>query len=537
MDVIREKILPRLDGIRRNGNSYMARCPAHDDGTASLSIGIGIDQPVVLHCHANCDSTDILNEIGLTWSDISEPRDETPNLDVWTPAGPAVAVYDYRDETGKLLYQVCRTSTKDFRQRAPDPTTASGYRWNLDGVPRILYRLPELIQAVSDGRVIYVCEGEKDVNTLVAKGLPATCNSGGAGKWRPEYATYFAESHVVICADKDEPGRLHARQVRDHLDGTAQSITIVEAADGCKDPHDHITAGHNPAEFITTWTSVPADKLDLAMDLWEFLSTKDDPYDWVIPDLLEHGDRLILTGFEGLGKSMLNRQLATTMAAGIHPFQHGRTFTPQNVLIIDCENTPRQSRRKFRDLAEATEKANRRVPDGNLRIIFRQGGLDLTRPDDSAWLAERVTAHKPDALFIGPFYKLHNANPNDELPARKVVYLLDQMREAANCAIVIEAHAGHGDATTGRSVRPTGSSLLLRWPEFGYGLAPASRDEKDKTTKLQQWRGPRDERSWPKYLTWGKTLTKPAAWPWVETTEPDGQRNKELNQKTRQEQP
>jgi hypothetical protein len=519
MDVIREKILPRLDGIRRNGSGYMARCPVHDDGTASLSISIGTNQPVVLHCHANCPTDDILAEIGLTWADISEPREEMPKLDVWTPAGPAVAVYDYCDEEGTILYQVCRTANKDFRQRVPDATKDSGYRWNLDGVPRILYRLPDLIHAVSDGKIIYICEGEKDVNTLVAKGLAATCNSGGAGKWRTEYAKYFADTHVVICADKDDPGRAHARQVRDILDGTTQSITIVEAADGCKDPHDHITAGHSVEEFITTWTSVLPEQADLAHDLWEFLSTEDPEYDWIIPDLLERSDRLILTGFEGMGKSMLTRQMAVCIAAGIHPFRQSIRYEPKTVLIIDCENTPRQSRRKFQALADATEKVNQRVPDGGLRIIFRPGGIDLTRPKDTAWLAERVTAHKPDALFIGPFYKLHNDNPNDELPARKVVYLLDQIRENLDCAIVIEAHAGHGDSA-GRSVRPYGTSLLLRWPEFGYGLAPTSSDEKDKRAKFQQWRGPRDERQWPKYLTWGNT------WPWVETSEPEGTRGR-----------
>lgn len=513
IDVIRELVLPRLDGIKKSGTGYMARCPAHDDGTASLSVSPGTTQPVVLHCHANCTPDDIIAKLGLTWTELSEPQEKPPQQDTWTPAGPAIAIYDYRDETGTTLYQVLRTATKDFRQRVPDPTTTSGYRWNLDGTPRILYRLPELIAGVAEGRVVYICEGEKDVHTLVRVGQVATCNSGGAGKWRPDFARYFAEAHVIIVADKDEPGRAHARAVRDHLDGTAQSITIAEAADGCKDATDHITAGHNLAELLTTWTSVPPDKLELAEDLWQFLSTEDPPYDWIVPGLLERGDRLILTGFEGLGKSMLIRQMAVTIAAGIHPFKSRSYFNPFKVLLIDCENTPRQSRRRFRLLGDASIGTGHRVPDGALRIIHRPGGLDLTRADDAAWLAERATAHQPDVLFIGPFYKLHNANMNEELPARKVVYLLDQIREFVGCAIVTEAHSGHIESGSGqgRSVRPAGTSLLLRWPEFGYGLAPQDGDDK---VALRRWRGPRDERDWPEYLQRGGT------WPWTPAEPP-----------------
>lgn len=504
-DVMREIVLPRLDGVRKSGGGFMARCPAHDDGKASLSIGPGRDQPVVLHCHANCDPVDILARLDLTWAELTNPKPRRDDGEVWTPAGPATAVYDYRDERGALLFQVCRTASKEFRQRVPDPTTKSGYRWRLDDVRRVLYRLPQLIEAIRNDVDVWICEGEKDVHTLVDIGLAATCNPGGAGKWRDEYTEFFRDASVLIVADKDEPGRAHARQVAAAVGQVAREVVIVEAADGCKDVTDHVRAGHPIAEMPTTWSSAEPTRVELAQDLHEFLATPDEEYDWLVPQLLERGDRLILTGFEGLGKSMLVRQLAITIAAGIHPFTNQR-IEPRKVLLIDCENTPRQSRRRFRGLSDAADRFRRRVPDGGLRLIHRPAGLDLTRDADAAWLKERVTAHQPDALFIGPFYRLHNANLNEELPARRVMTLLDEIREAANCTLIIEAHAGHGEAGKNRSVRPAGSSLLLRWPEFGYGLAPA--DEKGQLVDLKKWRGPRDEREWPEQLTWGQQ------WPW-----------------------
>jgi len=505
MDAMRELVLPRLEGVRKSGGGFMARCPAHDDGKASLSVSPGRDQPVVLHCHANCDPEAILGKLGLTWADLTNPK---PRADdgTWTPAGPAVAVYSYRDEAGQLLFDVCRTVNKEFRQRVPDPTAKGGYRWRLGDVRRVPYHLPQLIEAVKDDREIWICEGEKDVHTLESLGQAATCNPGGAGKWREEYAEFFRDASVLIVADKDEPGRAHARQVAAALGQFARELVIVEAADGCKDVTDHVGAGHPLAEMPTTWSSAEPDKVELAQDLWEFLATPDEEYDWLVPGLLERGDRLILTGFEGLGKSMLVRQLAVAIAAGLHPFSRNTRMDPKKVLLIDCENTPRQSRRRFRPLAATSEHLHSKVPDGGLRLIHRPAGLDLTRAEDAAWLTERVTAHRPDALFIGPFYRLHNANINEELPARKVVALLDRLREIASCALVIEAHAGHGEHGKNRSVRPAGSSLLMRWPEFGYGITPA--DETGRTVELKKWRGPRDEREWPDFLTWGNW------WPW-----------------------
>lgn len=506
---IREVVAALADGgpIRMSGGSWSLRCPAHDDGKASLSVSPGREHPIVLHCHAGCTPDAIAEARGLSWADLCAPRsdDDRPAVEeTWTPAGPAVAVYDYRDEQGELLFQVCRTAKKDFLQRRPDPAARHGWTWKLGDTRRVLYRLGRVIEAVEQCREIYIVEGEKDVHTLENQGLVATCNPGGAGngKWKPEYSEVLRDAVVVIVADNDQPGQAHARHIREALTGIAASITVAEAASG-KDVTDHFTAGHTLDDLLIVWPQ-PEAKPDLAPDLWEFLNTSDPGYDWIVPGLLERGDRLILTGFEGLGKSMLVRQLAVCIAAGIHPFRHATRFDPKRVLIVDCENSERQNRRKFAPIAEAATYLGRRVPDGQLRIIHRPEGIDLTRDEDAAWLHERVTAHKPDVLFIGPFYRLHNANMNDEGPARRVVTVLDSVRALSGCALVTEAHAGHGEHGKGRSTRPAGSSLLLRWPEFGFGLAPATDETPCKGVEVRSWRGSRDaDRDWPQGLVWG----------------------------------
>jgi putative DNA primase/helicase len=89
------------------------------------------------------------------------------------------------------LFQTLRFFPKDFRQRRPDGK--GEWIWNLQGVRRVLYRLPELLAAknADPKRMIFVVEGEKDADALQRGGATATCNPMGAGKWRDEYAEFL----------------------------------------------------------------------------------------------------------------------------------------------------------------------------------------------------------------------------------------------------------------------------------------------------------------------------------------------------------
>ena len=92
---------------------------------------------------------------------------------------PFVAIYDYTDESGELLFQVCRKPDKaGFPQRRADGK--GGWIWKTGDVRKVLYRLPELIEAVANERRILIVEGEKDVESLRKLNVPATCNPGGA---------------------------------------------------------------------------------------------------------------------------------------------------------------------------------------------------------------------------------------------------------------------------------------------------------------------------------------------------------------------
>jgi hypothetical protein len=293
-------VLEKLEGVVKHGGYWMARCPAHDDNRASLSIKMGTEQPVILHCHAHCPPQAIVEAIGLTLADISYAREDRIGGD-WTPFGDAVATYDYTDPDGQLLFQVLRTAGKQFPQRVPDESAKSGWRWKLGDVRRVPYRLPKIVAAIAANQTIYIVEGEKDVHSLEGLGMTATTSPGGAGKWRDEYDEWFVGADVVIVADRDKPGRDHAADVQKHLQPVAKSVVIAEPADGCKDVSDHLAAGHTLEELVPQ----RARHLTFAVVDLEPATEHVEPPTLICGDLLYLGAVHTLSGPPDCGKTTL----------------------------------------------------------------------------------------------------------------------------------------------------------------------------------------------------------------------------------------
>lgn len=232
-----------------------------------------------------------------------------------------------------------------------------------------------------------------------------------------------------------------------------------------------------------------------------------DEYDWLIPGLLERRDRLVVTGAEGAGKTTFVRQLAILSAAGLHPLKNEK-IKPVRVLVIDAENTEGQWRRAVRWMTTAAARAGSADPAQEIRIMAGSR-IDITRGSHMGEIHRLVDEHKPDMLLIGPLYKLVPKAINNDDDAAPLIVALDSLRDRG-LALVMEAHAGHALGAGGeRDLRPRGSSALLGWPEFGFGLRPLAEDP--DTVSVVRWRGDRDVRDWPKHLRRGG----PGEWSWV----------------------
>lgn len=245
------------------------------------------------YCHAGCDREQILDALGLFNEDrYDEPKSRTrrdpweqrpapkprppapeptiyspapygwrPPRDLWMPCGHRkIAEYLYADTESCVAFGVCRCEAKCFRQWRPDAEAHGGRRWSIREtdahgnviatVPALPYRLPQLLAAVAEGRVIWICEGEKDVLSVIARpGCVATCNAEGAGKWTEAHAAHLRGADVCVVADRDSAGRAHAEKVVSTLLPVANSIEVVQARFG-KDCADHFAAGGNTGSFV-----------------------------------------------------------------------------------------------------------------------------------------------------------------------------------------------------------------------------------------------------------------------------------------------
>jgi len=256
---------------------------------------------------------------------------------------------------------------------------------------------------------------------------------------------------------------------------------------------DHIVNAVEDPSAVRTQPGEPRASLNIR----EFLDEPEPERNYVIDGVLERGERLILTGGEGKGKSSLIRQLGVQAAAGIHPFTL-MTMEPVRVLLIDLENPRRHLKTQLRSLYV---KAGADLEPDAFHVESAPAGIDLLLAVWRAWLLDRVVANAPDLLLIGPLYKLAFGDPCSEEVARVVAFGLDDVRAKHDLAIVLEAHSPYSSSGGKRPQRPYGASLWSRWPEFGIHLGDDG--------ALSHWRGPRDERDWPAMLKRG------GEWPWT----------------------
>jgi 5S rRNA maturation endonuclease (ribonuclease M5) len=266
-DLLRDRGEP----TRYQGGKLRTRGICHG-GDSKDTVAISpIPRGVAVYCHKCQGNAEFLAAIGWSEADLwdvplPERTRDRPADDLWVPCRDRghkrVAQYVYRDENSSVVHGVTRCDAKCFAQWRPDPSTRSGRRWSLndkDGnrlVRIVPFRLPELLKAKIEDRVVFICEGEKDALALVDNGLVATCNAGGAGKWTAEHAQFLEGMDVTVVADRDQPGQHHATTVVDTLRGLARSVYVVQALTG-KDAADHFAAGHKDSQFVQVWAPVP----------------------------------------------------------------------------------------------------------------------------------------------------------------------------------------------------------------------------------------------------------------------------------------
>jgi putative DNA primase/helicase len=332
-----DAFLARLHGVRHNGSGWKALCPAHPDKNPSLAI-IVRDQKILIHCHAGCSKEAVFDALGIEPSDLF--------LDASTSERRIVAKYDYVDEQGNLLFQNVRFEPKNFRLRRPDGK--GGQTWNLDGVRRVPYNLPAII----DADVVLIVEGEKDANTGKKLGFAATSSK----HWRPEFCDFLRGKRVVVIADADEPGRKIARDVANSLVGKVSSLKLFELPGSAKDLTEWVEGGgtRDALEgFVSLqpeWRQQPFASVSAITRAFSDITPE--PLRWLWPGRIPVGKVTLLIGDPGLGKSLLTIDIASRVTRGT-PFPDDTSCETGAVIMASAEDDPADTIRPRLDAANA----------------------------------------------------------------------------------------------------------------------------------------------------------------------------------------
>ncbi len=465
-----EQIARALGGARRVGDGWLAHCLAHDDRTPSLALNDSPDGKVLIHCHAGCSQADVIAGLkarGL-WS-AGATAQGSPQI---------VATYPYDDESGKVLYEVVRFEPKDFRQRRPDGH--GGWIWNLNGVRRVMYRLPGLLENGAR-KTIFVVEGEKDADRLAELGFVATTNCGGAGKWRDEYNKHFSGAHGAILPDNDRPGEDHARHVARELLSVAKTVRIVRLPGLSEkgDVSDWLAAGGTREKLIELVASTPAltaDALDkLPKSLGRLASEiKPEAVDWLIDGYIPLAKLTLIAGDPGEGKTLVTADLAARVTTGA-AWPDGRRCADGGVLILSAEDGAADTILPRLIAAGADRR--------KVRVVGVEDDLDAlsdgVKELESVIAAERVRLVVIDPLnsFLGD-----NINPHQDASVRRALKPLATLAARTGAAVIVIFHLNKDGGKDGKAAlyRPTGSIGFVAASRAAFLLAPNPTNANEK---------------------------------------------------------
>jgi hypothetical protein len=373
-----------------------------------------------------------------------EDRTQTEAL----PPQKIVATYDYVDEHGEVLFQVCRMSPKTFRQRQP---VAGGWVWNAKGVRPILYRLPELLEHIRARSIVFIVEGEKDADNLAREGICATCNPMGAGKWSEAYSDFLAGADVVILPDNDDAGQAHANTVAASLRGKAKRVRVLNLPDlpPKGDVSDWLNDGGDAAELLILatreardWTP-EAPKSRFGAVAWANMDSVRVDYTPLVKGLIYQGDTGMFYGDSGSGKSFLAVDMGLSIARGV-PFL-GMKTAKGAVLYQAGEGGKGLLKRlkAYRQEHQVTDALPFVLLPEKVNLFDRDGDVDALIEECTAW---KAAFSDPLSLIVIDTFSAASTGANENA-SEDMGRMLDaghRLNKATGAAVVWVHHKNAG---------------------------------------------------------------------------------------------
>jgi hypothetical protein len=469
------RTIARVMGGDVNGDGALVPGPGHSPKDRSLSVkpDPAARDGFVVHSFAGDGVGDCRDHVKDKLGISSEPLPKSNG----TGTGRRITnTYDYCNEHMELLFQAIRYEPKGFSQRRPN---TNGWTWNLEGVRRIPYRLPELIEAITAKRDVVIVEGEKDVEALRGLDITATTCPGGAGKWRDDYNQHFKDASVVIVGDNDEPGRNHTCDVAKALAPVAARVRMLDLA-ACwpecppkGDISDWLAAGGTRDQLIEWINRAPEyaepDQSQASrfkpLTLAEFFSLTIKPRGMVLDPIIPEKGLAMVYAVRGTGKTYLVLGIAYAVATGTQ-FLKWKAPHARRVLLVDGEMPAAALQER---LAKVVQGATAEPADDMLTIIsgdlIEEGGVgNLADPKVQAELEPHLDG--VELLILDNLSSLTAViRDNDADSWNPIQAWLLRLRRRGISVLIVH-HAGKGGEQRGTSRREDvlDTSISLRRP-------------------------------------------------------------------------
>ena len=436
-----ESIAVGLERSQRSGSGWMACCPAHEDKTPSLSITDREDGGVLIHCHAGCEQTAVINALRerRLWDrdSVSSPY-RNGN-------GESETIYPYRYQSGALAFEVVRRDGPDgktIRPRLPDGT------WKAHPKPRPLYRLPELLSRPT--RPVLVVEGEKtahSASTLFPEWCVTTSSGGSkaaaASDWKP-----LQSRRVTIWPDADPPGAQYAEDVARLCHGIGAAdvriVALPETLPKGWDLADAIPPGMDVGALLAA-TKAPTVTGGLGLvPLGDVLDAPDEEVAWLVDDMLPTGGFSMMVAKPKAGKSTLARCLVVAVAQG-RPWL-GKTVTQGTVFYLALEEKRAEVKRHFHMMG-----AQKSDP---IHVFIDQAPRDALKR-----LEIEVSEKKPALVIIDPLFRFTRIiDGNDYAQITAALDPLLRLARKNGTHVLVTHHSKKGGGMDGDEV--LGSTAL-----------------------------------------------------------------------------
>jgi hypothetical protein len=508
-----EQIAKQLGNAKRANGQWVASCPVPSHGKGkgdknpSLSVHIDDEGKPLFHCHGGCSQESVFQTIRdmQLLPELEERPDPLANIKPM-PKVEFQQEWQYQDEDRVTVFVKHRIRIgefgKTYRLYKMDP---SGKRYPTMGDARIVpYKLPELLDAKTAGRIIYLAEGEKAVDALMSLGVAATTSHSGAGSWPPENTEYFAGANVCIIPDNDLSGWAYARKAAEAILPIAKAVKVIDLGlqGQGDDAYEFIEAGGGRAELAALVKAAPKinsvddvtlpERLqaiqqiapsvspsvqtsdDIAKEFasdppkqsppkpvkkikiehWD--SIQDEPVEWLIEGVIPVGSFTALYGPPGSFKSFIALDIAEAIATG--RTWMGKPVKKQGPVLYLCGEGFGGVGARIKAI-----KLHHLTEDGApIYIVRHQLNLRSSAEDFNALMMAVVTLVEETGIefclaIVDTLARAFGGgNENDTADMMAFVVSMGKIQEFLNCALTVLHHSGKDVAKGMR-----GSSSLL----------------------------------------------------------------------------